>query len=382
MIHTMQITKKIFSVSQFDRIYNSFAYKFKDKKSNNNYTIYNVLDYSETGLNKIILTKKTNKGVNKKTGNEYSYIDFRISMIINPSRILRKSNPIAIMHQEDIDLFIFKFDKILQQIDESLVSCKTWSIKRIDYTRNIDLNIMSDLDADIVNKYIQLFSRADTPTRCKVPYHKIKKDRKQKEGSYVVENKSVTFICYNKEKERMDKQKDDEIDYAKNILRLEIQCKNPRIRQITYKNKWDTNFLYHFLDYKISYETLQKYYKASIGEGDYYSLNKARKLINETSKIKHKDKKQKLIEVLNLINTKKSVADARKEYGNINTFNRYLKELQKLGINPVTIPRSWNITEIPNVWYQEDLDDNNNDYFCTNESVSDGLDINDDDIEY
>ena len=375
----MQITKKIFSVSEFDRIYNSFAYKFKDKQSNNNYTIYNVLDYSEMGLNKIILTKKINKGINKKTGKEYSCVDFRINMIINPSRILRKSNPIAIMHQEDIDLFIFQFDKILRQIDESLVSCRTWSIKRIDYTRNIDLNIMSDLDANIVNKYIQLFSRADTPTRCKVPYHKIKKDRKQKEGSYIVENKSVTFICYNKEKERMDKQKYDGIDYAKNILRLEIQCKNPRIRQIVYKNKWDTNFLYHFLNYEISYETLQKYYKSSIGDGDYYSLNKARKLINETSKIKHKDKKQKLIEVLELINTKKSVAEARKEYGNINTFNRYLKELQKLAINPVTIPRAWNITEIPNIWYQKDLDDND-DYFCTNESVSDGLDINDDDI--
>lgn len=348
MIHTMQIQKQL-NKKNYDYLFNVLKLHKNRNIDNDNYTEYKTYDYSNLGLNEIILKKIEIKN--------YKYPLFYAEMIINPSKIINKDNNIEILKEEDIDKFIFEFDKILNSIDSSLVSCKTWSINRIDFTRNINLTQLAEEYKinNIVEKYIKLMQRSVIAPRCKVKYNSKSHRISQKKGSFTFGNKSVTFIAYNKEQERQDKNKYNEIEDSKNILRLEIQCKNMKVNSIKYKNKWDSKFLYYFLNKELSYKTLMKYYKSSVSISNYYSLDKARSIINDSKVIKHKDTKEELIRILELINKNRSVPGAREEYKNNKRFNYYLKKLELLNINAITIPRSWKLTYLPNAWHLEDL---------------------------
>ena len=347
MIHTMQTQKQIYKKSDFDKFYNVF--KLHKEVETKKYVEYKTYEYSNIGINEVILRK-----INVE--DTYKYPLMYLELIINPSKILNKDNPIEILKEQDIDSFILEFNNLLKSFNKLLVPCITWSIKRIDFTRNIDLTELTQkYNTDMVEKYIQLIQRSNVPGRYITPYNPLSKRRNQPKGSFTFNNKSITFIAYNKKKERLDKGKKEELEDANNILRLELQCKSLKVNSLKYKNKWDSKFLYHFLNKKLSYNTLLKYYKISIGLSNYYSLDNARKIIECTNKIQHQDAKKELIKILEFINKSRVITKAKEQYNNNNRFNYYLKKLELLNINPITIPRAWNIDYLPNVWYLKDL---------------------------
>lgn len=350
MIHTFLIQKEIIKEEEFSNIFNSIIGFFKDESlSNNTVTIYRNLTLNEIGLNEIRLKKV-------KVDSKYKFKNKYLELLINPAKILNKNNPIAIFKEEDINNLIEKLDNILSyNFRFNNTSCINWQVKRIDYTRNINLNtidLYNKNDIDLAELYIDLFRRADT-SNLKVPYNLRSKRRTQTKGSFRLSNKSITINFYNKFDERKNKKKFDEMEDAKNILRLEIQCNQPKINNIKNKNKWDYNILLNYLDPQIAHETLYKYYKKIIGEGDYYKLTDAIKIINN-SKFRT-DKKENLVEILKLINKKRSVTRAREEFKNNIKFNQYLKDIRGLNINVVTIPERWNVRFLPNPWNVQDL---------------------------
>ena len=114
------------------------------------------------------------------------------------------------------------------------------------------------------------------------------------------------------------------------------------------KNEFDSSHLIHYLSQEISYQQLKYYYNKTIGAGDYYKLSEAIRIIqdsNYTSKTKGK-----LIEVLRAVSRHRSIWKAReKSQYNSSCFNRYLKQIRVLGINPVTIPKGWKIEKCINI---------------------------------
>ena len=98
---------------------------------------------------------------------------------------------------------------------------------------------------------------------------------------------------------------------------------------------------------EISYQQLEYYYNKTIGAGDYYKLSDAIRIIqdsNYTSKTK-----DKLTEVLRAISKHRSIRRAREESQyNSSCFNRYLKQIRALGVNPVTIPGRWKVDKLKN----------------------------------
>ena len=351
MLHTILIQKKIISEEEFSNIFDNIKI-FKDifdidikgflkdaNASNKKQTIYKCFDLNVLGLNEIVLKKVD-------VSNKYKYENKYIEIIVNPTKLLNKKNSIEITKTEDIDEFIVKLDAVLQLLSPGINSCIFWSVKRIDYARNVRV------EQELIPKYLDLFSRADNGN-LKVQYNYIGKRKKQMKGSFRLFNKSITINFYNKYDERINKNKSSEVEDAENVLRLEIQCKKNKVNNIKNKNKWDTNMLLNYLSEEISKETLYKYYKKTIGTEDYYSLKKAEEIINKSNM--RENKKNKLIQILKLINKKRSVPGARELYCNDSQFNYYVGELKKLGINPVTLPRAWNIEHLKNVWYLEDL---------------------------
>ena len=96
-------------------------------------------------------------------------------------------------------------------------------------------------------------------------------------------------------------------------------------------------------------EVIDKYFRGIVRSGDYYTLAKAKHII-ESSDYSHK-RKEKLIKILDATNKCRGIYKARlspmgKE---LSDFNLLLHDLDKLGINPVTIPREWGIEHIPNL---------------------------------
>ncbi|MGH0601585.1 hypothetical protein ACQVQ5_29260 [Bacillus mycoides] len=87
----------------------------------------------------------------------------------------------------------------------------------------------------------------------------------------------------------------------------------------------------------------------SIGIGNYYTLTKAKEIIRVAQNHTNKQK-QRMITVLDLVSQKKYVWKARNE-SNIcpKKFDKTLKHLAELGINPVTIPSRWKIQFLPNL---------------------------------
>lgn len=63
-----------------------------------------------------------------------------------------------------------------------------------------------------------------------------------------------------------------------------------------------------------------------------------------------RDKEERLIYALEMVNESRGIEKAKtKMYGpDLDDFKRSLKDLDNMLINPVTIPRRWNIRYIPN----------------------------------
>jgi predicted YcjX-like family ATPase len=99
----------------------------------------------------------------------------------------------------------------------------------------------------------------------------------------------------------------------------------------------------------VSLDIVQKYFNKVIRRGDYYTLDEAKRLIARQGF--HPKKEEKLIDALNLINSKRGISKAKEclEGKRLDDLKRTIRELEELRINPVTIPREWNIKRIQNL---------------------------------
>ncbi|MEK3879196.1 hypothetical protein [Paenibacillus sp. FSL M7-0420] len=100
-----------------------------------------------------------------------------------------------------------------------------------------------------------------------------------------------------------------------------------------------------FLREDISENELLKYYKKTIGFGDYYTLSKAKAII-ENKKMQLR-LKEALIRTLELVSYKRGIWKAKEAFEDRKEFDKCIKKLHELGINPVTIPMTEGIDFLP-----------------------------------
>lgn len=329
MIHTLTITHQIISPKIFDEIYKRLEIITGEKPRKVKEGCYISEGLKEEGFTHIQLTSK-------KVDIRYRYKFMQITIILNPVKLIAK-NKLEVIKQEHIEEVKKVFTEEMHRIHSSLPRLENWIVNRIDYAVNIN--------TPYVEEYIKLFQRADKPRGFKELYCKKSKTRKQRDGSFYLFNDSVSINFYNKEHERLSQNFNK--DGAKDLLRLEVQCKKPKTNTIKSKNGFDSRHLEHYLSQEISYQQLEYYYNKTIGAGDYYKLSEAIRIIqdsNYTSKTK-----DKLTEVLRAISKHRSVWRAREESQyNSSCFNRYLKQIRALGVNPVTIPGRWKVDKLKN----------------------------------
>ena len=331
MIHTLTITHQIISPKIFDEIYKRLEIITGEKPRKVKEGCYISEGLKEEGFTHIQLTSK-------KVDIRYRYKFMQITIILNPVKLIAK-NKLEVIKQEHIEEVKKIFAEEVQRIHTSLPRLEYWTIKRIDYAININ--------TQYVEEYIKLFQRGDKPRNFKELYCSKSKVRKQRDGSFYLISQSVNINFYNKEHERLSQNFNK--DEAKDLLRLEVQCKKPKTNTLKAKYEFDSRHLEYYLNQEISYQQLKYYYTKTIGVGDYYKLSEAIERVqdsNYTSKTK-----EKLINVLKAINRYKSVWKAReKSQYNSSCFNRYLNKIRVLGVNPVTIPSRWGVNMLKNIF--------------------------------
>lgn len=337
MIHTLTLYYQI-SINLYkqikDDLYNASDTKLYPKIKTKNYSELVTHKFKTQGIGSLILTETIKPGVN--------YHSIQIEKF-NPSKLLNKDNHNDLMQQDEIMQVNDKFTELVQSINSELPEFVFWKLKRVDYSVNII--------TPNVALYIDLFQRCNQPNKYyKAPKSKESGKRKQLENSLYLITKGFSLNFYDKEAEVITSGYDQkQIDDAKNILRIEVQCKKGKINNL---KKNDDNIisteLYNFIDMDLSRDVLTDYYDKTIGSGDFYSFNEAKKIINAQLNITDNMKK-KLIDHLKYINNYKSIWKAKQEFKNNPLFNEYLKRIRALNINPVIIPRREKTLSLANI---------------------------------
>jgi len=278
---------------------------------------------------------------------------FRIYLRIEPQSLIKGKRTIRLFDcsPQSVDKLKLELDDKIKEISYMLPSAEGWIVSRIDYAIN--------LTTSYVKQCVELAKRSNDPYRYK--------DTINLPGSSYRKSKSVILNFYDKQ-DHIAKYIDASsvnsylIEEAKDMFRVEVQCLNQnKLNHIRKKFKLPTKAtIYDYLCSKMAKEVVLYHYNSVMGDSDFYSLYEAIKLINSTN---WSDRKKKNIKKwLQLIAQARSITRARKQFvegalikntqtlvnGSQNTFTNYIKACKEIGLSPITIPRDWGISYIPN----------------------------------
>lgn len=345
MIHTMVVSCQITS-DMYCRMCEVLMIQKKNGVSSS-------IEYNNSGFREIQMIKSTG---------EYRY--YGVNIILNPAVLIRKENKIGTMSFEDVDNVELAFDELIDHIfyeSIGLPGFEKWKCRRIDFT--------VDIKTDYVREYIMLFKKGDKAGSTFDSSY-------ERQGSYYKKSNSVGINFYDKADQLSKKIErgipgttEDDLRQVQNILRIEIQCELSKINGIKNKYDLDGRNIKYFMQPEIARQVILYYYDRIIGSGDYYKAYDAARIIMKNEIISKKVKHNSL-NTIQLIAQARSIWKGREQFiegvkikntkppitlkGGKATFNTRLKIIRELGINPVVIPRDWNIDYLPSI--QEEIE--------------------------
>ena len=271
-------------------------------------------------INKAVLERVDGIYINKlsESGNEeFIKVGIDLTEMLNKNEII----------EDDIVSIVIKLDAYIRKyITEE---CVDPILTRIDYKY--------DLCEEDKHKREDLFLVLNKLThKCRF----LKKSGKYPLG-IKYKNKCIQINIY--DRNEYAKAKNRKI-HEKNVIRYEIQVLNLHLNYNKYKKKIPKELNAYFKVDKRN-EYLKKILKPIIFSGNYYKLREVQKILKNDSEITEENKK-KLIEFLVRV-SKESIDGAKAHYTKF-IFDKYIKNLEVLGINPVVIPHNRKSTRIEN----------------------------------
>lgn len=267
---------------------------------------------------------------NKDYGYLFYYKQVWFKFSVKKKYMLLITNAHKILNKEIVTLNNLKsYENEINNILNEIIPDIEYEIylSRIDYHVDIQLESKEEMET-----YLKLLNKHNKR------FHYMKKNKEYETSVYLTTKQGqFTINIYNKEQEQINKYgiKDDTY---KNILRLEVQNKPDRIRvQSKRENepiarKLENYFCKEQMENGF-FELLSKY----LYEGDYITKKSAKQIINRNETLK-KSQKERLKNFLDIVAeaTPREVYEKEKFFCE-DTVKRYIKILNKLGINPVTI---------------------------------------------
>ncbi len=277
-----------------------------------------------------------NMHIIKKKG-FYSYsIMYRISA----RRVMDNDNFVGLFNTKNYCDLEEKVDKILKDKCTFLPKLKKCNLKRLDFCVNAELD-----NQEQVKAYIKTAKRSNVPSKLEIfeTYDKKSKRKKPTKDDYTVcLSEYIDISIYNKYME-MKKEKDcafpkSELDRAKNIVRIEIRCKEGKIKALKKKYNISSISDFMFRADKIGNELFNYYLSKMFNNGVIYTLKEALARIDKSG---FKPENINILkEFIEDANNSRSVAETVKIYKGIygkKEVNRILFMLDLIDTNYVTI---------------------------------------------
>lgn len=278
-----------------------------------------------------------------------------IKATINPKVFFGIKDYLTAANADYLERVESMFNVEASSISSHLGCFGEYSLIRNDYCLNVDVNELG-LPVNPVDM-MKLIKRADIPPHYVewARYDAISHRMKTGQDSFYLKSKSVVVNCYLKEQQLLREFPCcADLMNAHNLIRFEIQYRYPKMYSLSRLINEKAGFtklelMQHMLSEEFCADVIRSYFNRVIGKGDYYTLDGARKRIEQQGFTLGKE--QRLINELKMINTYRGIANAKAAlHGDgLVDFRRSLRELEDMGINPVTIPREWNIQRIPNL---------------------------------
>lgn len=316
-----------------------------------------------------------------------------IKAVINPKVLAGEKTYIVAANSYYLDDIERIFNQEAEKISPLLRKFNCYSLNRIDYCINFDVselefNYPSELEKQLSELIMMLMKYGDIPDHFSEEY--------KEPYQFYLKSKSVVINCYWKHDDLLRNFPDcQDLDYSYNIIRFEVQFKYPKVytessklkKEYEHQNSIILDELRKqgFFDFiedqdketrcksvrsaqmfeeicdvesvltkgilsdEICLEVIDQYYYKVIKKGDYYTYDAAKRIIEE--KVSSWEKVVRLTDTLKMISDYEGIAKAkaRLQGKELEEFRRSLRDLEKLGINPVIIPREWGINYIPNL---------------------------------
>lgn len=344
MIHT--ITQRINVCSEF---YNQFIShpqtKLYKERGSVHQTAKNGL-LSEIGITlyghkyKVSYDRITPVGATE----QISYINYVIDARVNPSKVIYRESAVDIYKPSDYEIFQDRFNEEIRSYNlPFLPPLDGWKAHRVDFTYNIRTPYVKD--------YIRLFHKAD------LRGFTIKKDqhghRSMKAGSLYINNSAVTLNFYDKFDEMQKaeggtRHTPEEIQEAKDILRIEVQAGRDKLSGIKRKQEFTSKQISEFMqDPGAAEDLVISYVYKVLGAATYRKKPAAVTIINHSKK--HQSTKEQLIAVLDEISKPyRRVDEVRQEHPELN-IDKAKKILRSMNINIVTLDKNTKVRELPSI---------------------------------
>lgn len=260
---------------------------------------------------------------------------------INFKRLIEQEDKVSIYAESDKNQMIKRFNEIMKALN--LKTWNTWKANRIDYCINVR--------TPYVKEYVKLMQKGDIPYYQRMAYDKETRNKGHKPGSLYLPAKvrdkrkrktgSQTINFYDKYDQRVKEgATGEDLEQARNVLRLEVQCLYPKLRYIKKKNMLPDMKIERFLSAEICADVLEKAVKGICHMGDYYRRSEALKIIDQSRY--HESTKNVLKMILNEVAKQyRSIAKVREQFiedgMSRDQFRLFMNRFDELGINAVTI---------------------------------------------
>ena len=278
------------------------------------------------------------------TGSPKSYMVYVIDARVNPSKVICRESAIDIYTPGDYETFKRRFNEEIRSYNlPFLPPLDGWKAHRVDFTYNIS--------TPYVKEYIRLMHKSD------LRGFVLKKDQhghqSMKAGSLYINNSAVTLNFYDKQDEMTkaeggSRHTPEEIQEAKDILRIEVQAGRDKLSGIKRKQEFTTKQITEFMkDPKAAEDLVLMYAEKVLGAATYRKKPAAVTLINHSKK--HQKTKDQLIAAIEAISKPyKRVDEVRAACPDLE-IDKCKKLLREMDINIITLDKNTKVKELPSI---------------------------------
>ena len=371
--HTLNIFKRIDS-KQAKQLLSDFM-RYRD--ATNEITVYIPKDEKEriesakkfresTHIKTLILPQKwkidyihdEDKGISwtlKYFTLSSQFKEYIIEARINPKILIGIQDYISAAVGDHLKFAGQRFDERTEKISRILGKFDFYKLKRVDFCINFDL---MELGINCTpEQMMRLIRMGDCPNHYNEwqKYDPVARRKKGSKFSYYLKSGSVNINCYYKHYQLTEEFPEcPNIDDALHVIRFEVQCLYRKVytmsKILESQSKDGSNHLiYSIISDIMATDMIERYFNQTIGAGDYYSLQAAIGIVEDQGF--RPEKEERLITALKWVNQCRGIAKSKDGLNikGLSLLHQSLRELEFIGVNPATIPKSFGIKHIPNL---------------------------------